>query len=459
MNTTSDHPRKKAGIGRLLLIVASLLAVAVALYFVYMVALAPGATDFAGGRHVPMSSYPGRNPSGVPAELENASLVERGEYLTRAADCAACHTAEGGEPFAGGRAFVLPFGTLYSTNITPDRDTGIGADSDTDFRNALRKGIGRHGQRLYPAMPFASYTYMTDADAAAIQAYLFSLKPVSARAPASTLKFPYDQRWLMGIWAALFNPDKRFEPRPERSPEWNRGAYLAEAMAHCGDCHTPRNLMQALDNRDKFAGTVQAGWRAYNITADASSGVGAWSETDLAHYLMLGHADGRGTAAGPMGEAVDLSLRHLTPGDIGALVAYLRTVPSISSPDLPVPKAQPAPATYAQGDADTSHARGKAIYAGACAGCHDWSGVSPGVPAATLTGSRAVNDPSATNVAQVILTGAHRQSVGAGDAMPAFGATYSDAEVASLANYVTARFGAEPSALTAQKIAELRAQD
>jgi mono/diheme cytochrome c family protein len=458
MNETS-RPSKHGGVARVLLAVASPVGVAVVLYLIYMVALAPGTMDFAGGHRVAISGYQGRNPSGVPAELENASLVERGEYLTRAADCAACHTAEGGEPFAGGRAFVLPFGTLYSTNITPDKDTGIGNDTDADFLNALRKGIGRHGQRLYPAMPFASYTYMTDADAAAIKAYLFSLKPVAARAAQNTLEFPYDQRWAMGIWAALFNPNERFEPRPERSPEWNRGAYLAEAMGHCGDCHTPRNIVQALDNREKFAGAEQAGWRAYNITADPKSGVGAWSEADLTHYLALGHADGRGTAAGPMGEAVDESLRHLTQSDIGALVAYVRSVPSISSRNLPEPKAQPAPASYAQDVADTAHARGKAIYAGACAGCHDWSGVSPGVPAATLIGSRAVNDPSAINVAQVILTGAHRQGSDAGDAMPAFGESYSDAEVASLANYVTARFGAKGSELTAEKIAELRAQD
>ncbi len=160
-------------------------------------------------------------------------------------------------------------------------------------------------------MPYASYTYMSDADALAIKAYLFSLPPVKAPAPANTLFFPFNQRALMGLWAAVFDPDRRFEPRAERSAQWNRGAYLAEAMGHCGECHTPRNLFFALNNRQKFAGAVQAGWRAYNITPDDNSGVGAWSDADLVHYLSLGHADGRGTAAGPMGEAVEQSLKYL----------------------------------------------------------------------------------------------------------------------------------------------------
>jgi mono/diheme cytochrome c family protein len=455
MNDSSHTGRA----GRYTLIgMAAILAV-VLIGFLWLVVLAPHATDFSGGPQVALSEYRAADPTGVPAELKGASLIERGEYLARAADCAACHTAEGGVPYAGGRAFVLPFGTLYSTNITPDKETGIGDYSDANFLDAVHKGIGRNGTKLYPAMPFASYTYMTDADAAAIKAYLFSLPPVHAPAPRNTLGFPFNQRVLMGVWALLFNSDRRFEPRTARDPQWNRGAYLVEAMAHCGECHTPRNLMQALNQREKFSGAVQAGWRAYNITSDPKSGIGAWSEADLAQYLSNGHADGRGTATGPMGEAVDNSLRYLTQGDITAMVAYLRSVSGIATSDLPEPKAAPAPASYAQGVAANADPRGKAVYAGACAGCHDWSGVSPVIPAATLTGARSVNDPTATNVVQIILSGAHRQISDSRAAMPAFGSAYSDVEIASLANYVTARFGAQPSAVTAQNIAALRAQN
>ncbi|HEX3950212.1 MAG TPA: cytochrome c [Steroidobacteraceae bacterium] len=429
-----------------------LIAIGVAGYY----ALSPHPTDFAGGKRVALAAYTQANPSGVPAELKDASLAARGEYLTRAADCAACHTARDGTPFAGGRAFVLPFGTIYSTNITPDADTGIGNYSDENFLDAVHKGIGRGGARLYPAMPYASYTYMTDADALAIKAYLFALKPVHAPTPANTFKFPFSRRGLMKLWSAFFNPDKRFRPNAARSPEWNRGAYLAEAMAHCGECHTPRNLAFALDNRRKFAGAVQAGWRAYNVTPDRASGVGAWSDADLANYLSEGHAAGHGTASGPMGEAVDESLSHLTPSDIAALVAYLRSVPGISTADLPAARLDPAPMLSADA---TAESRGKGVYEGACAGCHGWSGVSPVIPFATLTGTRAINDATGNNVAQVIIGGGERHYPRDSDNMPPFGSTYSDAEIASVSNYVTARFGSKGSNLTAAEVAKLRSQN
>jgi mono/diheme cytochrome c family protein len=421
--------------------------------------LEPQPTAFAGGKRVALTAYHEPDPTGVPAALKAASVIERGKYLARAADCQACHTAEGGVPYAGGRAFVLPFGTLYSTNITPDAATGIGGYSDANFLDAVHKGIGRGDTRLYPAMPYASYTYMSDADALAIKAYLFSLAPVNAPAPSNSLAFPFNQRSLMSIWALLFNPDQRFEPNTERSAQWNRGAYLAEALGHCGECHTPRNLFFALNNRKKYAGAVQAGWRAYNITPDKDSGVGSWSDADLAHYLSLGHADGRGTASGPMGEAVQDSLQYLQSDDIVALVSYLRTVGSIATSDLPPPRTDLAARTPADSQGAPVDAHGKAVYEGACAGCHGWSGESPIIPLASLTGTRAINDPTATNVAQVIIHGGPRHVIADPSNMPAFGSTYSDEEIASVANYVTARFGAKGSDLTAANVAKLRAQD
>jgi mono/diheme cytochrome c family protein len=419
----------------------------------------PGPTEFAKGTKVALADYHEQDPTGVPAELKAASLVERGEYLTRAADCMVCHTAKDGAPFAGGRAFVLPFGTLYSTNITPDVDTGIGGYSDANFLDAVHKGLGRGNSKLYPAMPYASYTYMSDADALAIKAYLFSLKPLHAPAPQNTLVFPFNQRGLMSLWALFFNPDKRYEPNSDRTAEWNRGAYLVEAMGHCGECHTPRNLAFALNNRQKFGGAVQAGWRAYNITPDKGSGVGAWSDADLAAYLSTGHAAGRGTASGPMGEAVDESLSRLKPGDIAAMVAYLRTVPGVGTSDLPEPRANPAPESYAEGVASNADPRGQAVYEGACAGCHGWTGISPVLPMATLIGTRAINDATATNVAQVIIRGAQRHMADTATNMPPFGDAYSDTEIASVANYVTVRFGATGSKLNAAAVAKLRAAD
>jgi mono/diheme cytochrome c family protein len=437
-----------------LLAAAVAIVVVAALAVVGWIVFGPGPTDFAGRDRVALADYKGGDPSGAPASLKDASLIDRGRYLIRAADCEACHTAIGGEPFAGGRAFVLPFGAIYSTNITPDKATGIGDYSDAEFLAAVHRGVRRDGAPLYPAMPFASYTYLTDADALAIKAYLFSLKPVNAPAIPNTFAFPFNQRWGMAVWALMFNADRRFEPHLDQSPQWNRGAYLVEALAHCGECHTPRNLFQALDNRRKFAGAVTGGWRAYNITSDPASGVGDWAEQALANYLATGHAEGRGTAAGPMGEAVDLSLVHLTSEDIAAIVAYLRTVPPISNPGLPAPKQPDAIAAITPGA--SGHPLGEQVYAGACASCHGWTGKSPISGIASIAGARSVNDPSGVNLAQVVLFGGGRRPGEAGMAMPAFGYAYSDSEIAAVANYVTAHFGAQGSRLAAQDVAALR---
>jgi len=416
----------------------------------------PGPMDFSDGPKVALADYHGANPTGVPAALAHASLVERGEYLAKAADCMVCHTTAGGKEYAGGLGFKLPFGTLYSTNITPDKETGIGNYSDQDFLNAVHSGKRRDGARLYPAMPYTSYAYISDADALAIKAYLFSLAPVHAPAPENTLAFPFNQRWAMLFWSAVFNRDSRFEPDTSKSPEWNRGAYLAEALAHCGECHTPRNLAFALNNRQRFAGALTAGWRAFNITSDKATGVGGWRDDDLISYLSIGHAAGHGTASGPMGEAVDYSFSQFAPEDIRAVVAYLRSAAPITSTDLPATVAPPAPASHKEGG--TPDPRGKMVFEGACVSCHGWTGESSISPFATLTGAWAVNDPGATNVAQIVISGTRRHTPEDAISMPAFGNAYSDAEIAAVANYVTARFGSKGSRLTAQDVTNLRSQ-
>jgi mono/diheme cytochrome c family protein len=417
--------------------------------------LPPRALSFAGGHAIALSAYEGPSPIGVPAELRAADLVTRGKYLAEAADCEVCHTTEGGQPFAGGLAFRTPFGVLYSPNITADRETGIGTWTDEDFITAVHKGIAKDGQRLYPAFPYESYTLLEDDDVRAIRAYIFSLPVARAPAPPNGMKFPYNQRWLMGIWSAFYNPDQRFQPLQNRSSEWNRGAYLVEGLGHCGDCHTPRNIAQALDNRRKFEGAVADGWRAYNITSDKVSGVGEWSDAELIEYLHAGHAVGRGSVGGPMAEVVDASLRNLLPADIRAMVAYLRSIPAIHTRDLAAPKVSPASDMPKRIDAGADP-RGEQIFAGNCASCHGWSGVSLLTSDATLTGDRAVNDASAVNVAQMILSGANRRTPGGVLFMPAFGSAYSDTEIAAVANYVTGRFGATPSHLTARDIAKFR---
>ncbi len=257
-------------------------------------------------------------------------------------------------------------------------------------------------------------------------------------------------------WSLLFNADTRFTPNTAQSAAWNRGAYLAEALAHCGECHTPRNLAFALDNRRKFAGAVAAGWKAFNITADKDTGIGGWSDDEVFAYLANGHALGRGTAAGPMGEAVDQSFSQLAPADIHALVSYVRSVPAVTSSE-PATIAPPAPASPKEGGA-AADAAGRKVFEQACVSCHNWTGVSAISPFATIAGARAVNDPSATNVAQIVISGTTRHTPDGIISMPAFGGAYSDTEIAAVANYVTARFGSAPSNLTAKDVADLRGQ-
>lgn len=428
-----------------------------ALGFVGWLFLGRDPMSFAGGSTVALADYRGADITGVPAQLASADLVKRGEYLAHAADCQACHTAPGGAPFSGGFAFNMPFGTIYSTNITPDKQTGIGNYTDAQFLAALHKGIRADGEKLYPAMPYSSYTYMADADALAIKAYLFSLAPVHAPTRQDQLSWPFSQRSLLVLWDVMFNPDNRFRPNAGQSPQWNRGAYLAEALGHCGECHTPHNLAYGLDNHGKFAGALTAGWRAYNVTGEKASGIGDWSDQDLYSYLSTGHANGHGGAAGPMGEATDDSLSYLLPDDTHALMAYLRSIPAHAS-DLPRTVTTAAPASYKEGVAADVNSRGEKLFAGACASCHDWTGVSPVSGYATLTGVRAVNDPSATNVAQTIINGVNRKTTEGSIFMPAFGEGYSDDDIAAVANYVTARFGAEGAHLAGKDVAGLRKQ-
>jgi mono/diheme cytochrome c family protein len=419
-------------------------------------ALRPGPLAFAGGQTVALAAYNG-HPTGVPTDFSDADKLARGKYLTEAADCQACHTTEGGKPFAGGRPFETQFGTMYSPNITADVATGIGSWSDADFLKAVHEGIGKGGLRLYPAFPYAAYTYLADEDVLAIKTYLFSLPTVKNTPPENALKFPFNQRWLMVFWAAMYDPNTRFQPHTDRSPQWNRGAYLVEALGHCGDCHTPRTPFQSLDNRHKFAGGASEGWRAYNLSSDKDSGIGTWSEDDLVRYLTTGHSMDRGSAFGPMAEAVHLSFAKMTRSDINAIAEYVRSVPPVSSSDLPAPKAQPAPADPSQGVAMDENTKGRDFFAGACAGCHGWTGANSLVTHATLTGTRAVNDPTATNVALAVLRGASPLPPSTDiAAMPAFGAAYSDADIAAVSNYVTARFGAKGSTITAEDVHQLR---
>ncbi|NID03571.1 cytochrome c [Luteibacter jiangsuensis] len=408
-------------------------------------------TDPADGKAPSLAGAP---PSSDP--------VARGEYLTRAADCIACHVTPGGKPFAGGLAFKLPFGTIYSSNITPDPDTGIGRYTDEEFVRAVREGIRRDGKHLYPAFPYTSYTELSRADVLAIKAYLFTLPKVRQPNRENDIGFPFNQRWAMGFWNAAFFRSHRFEPDANRSEAWNRGAYLAGALAHCGECHTPRNIGFAMSKGSLLAGETVNGWRAWNITSDATHGIGAWPDAAVAQYLSTGHADGRGTAGGPMGEAVDHSLQYLDAADISALVTWLRTVPAKEGKD-PVVVDAGAPGLRASnellpGSDPSASDMGRQLFAGACASCHQWNGPGRQTPQAGLAGTRGVNDPSGANVVGIILEGVSMRVRDQDIYMPAFAQTFNDAEVAALANYVVHHFGGKAGTVTPAEVAKRRAE-
>ena len=397
--------------------------------------------------------------AGAPAD---ASLLVRGEYLTKAADCIACHTVAGkGKPFAGGVPFVLPFGTIYSSNITADQTTGIGKWTDDQFVRALHDGVRSDGKRLYPAFPYTSYTQLSRDDVLAIKAYLFSLPKVTEPTKEPDLGFPFNQRWAMGFWNAAFFKNERFVVDPTKPLQWNNGAYLATALAHCAECHTPRNLGFALEHGKELSGETIQGWRAYNITSDPVHGIGAWSDAELANYLSSGHSEGRGSAGGPMGEAVEHSLQFLKPDDIAALVVYLRSVPAKpgANPVTVDAKAQWAVASSNSAPSDpgpSGHEQGLQLFAAACASCHQWNGKGQQTPFASLLGTRGVNDPAGFNVTQMILRGVRMRVRDTDVYMPAFADRYSDIEVASLANYVIAQFGNKQGTVTPAMVADQR---
>jgi mono/diheme cytochrome c family protein len=401
-------------------------------------------------------------PAGAAADATSADLVKRGEYLARIGDCVACHTADKSRPFAGGLPIGTPFGTLYTPNITPDPDTGIGRWTDADFLRAMQEGIGKEGEHLYPAFPYAEYTRVAESDLLAIRAYLKTLTPIRYTPPRSDLSFPFNQRWLMFVWKLFNFHEGRFVPDPKQSPQWNRGAYLVEGLAHCEECHTPRNVMQGLKSSERFSGAVQAGWRAFNITPDKAGGIGNWSEDDLVHYLATGVAPGRANAAGPMADVVADSTQYMTPDDLRAIGVYLRSVPAVAGGQTRARDQWGRPADDVKRLRGTPVAGvdGAQLFVANCASCHNWTGQGIGgsAPLAypSLIHNSAVGAADAENLAMVILYGVNRQTKEADVMMPGFGNELNDDQIAALTNYVTQHFGNPKATVAAGDIAKLR---
>ncbi len=380
-----------------------------------------------------MALAAGQPARAAASDPTDPGLVARGQYLARLADCEACHTAPGGAPFAGGRAFALPgMGTLYASNITPDAQNGIGAWSDEQFVRAVREGVSPGWKHLYPAMPYQDYARMTPDEVRAIRAYLATVKPVARRPPENKVRFPFSIRAVMIGWNLFNGPASSYPDDPARSAAWNRGRWLVEGPGHCAECHSPRNLTMGVSQSHAYAGAVTAGWMAYNLSSDPHDGLGSWPDDALTAYLTTGHADGHGTAAGPMAEVISYSLRFMTPSDRMAMITYLRSLRPQSS----------GPSRDASGErASVALAKGATLFAGACAGCHLTTGSGRQIDFATITGAHSLKDPDGHNLIQVMLEGSRLSTDQGAIDMPRFGAGYSDQDLADIAAYTLITLG------------------
>ena len=377
------------------------------------------------------------------AQTAPPNNVAAGLYMERAADCMACHTQPGGTPFAGGRAIGTPFGTLYSANITPDPDSGIGKWTDDQFYAALHDGTGHGVGYLYPVMPYTSYTKMTREDVLAIKAYLFSLRPVFSPAVPNGLSFPFDIRATLFVWRELYFRPGTYAPNPAHSAEWNRGAYLVEGPGHCGECHSPRNALGATETRASFSGGQVQQWIAPNISSDPLAGIGDRSVADIVTFLRTGADKTLGVAFGPMGEVVHDSLRYLTDADVTSIAVFLKEGPD---------RKETGPA--ADATRATLH-RGQVLYLQNCAQCHQDNG--RGIPGAVpnLAGNAAVTADRPNDIAAAILNGLQRNS---GAQMPSFAGALSDQGIADIANYIRVSWANKASPDTSpQLVAGVRA--
>lgn len=380
------------------------------------------------------------------SDPDEAAIVSRGRYLVTAANCAGCHTADPAQGFAGGVALKTPFGMLLGSNITPDRDTGIGTWSDEQFYRALHWGIGARGEHLYPVFPYDAYTKLRRADVLAIKAYLFSLPAIRHEIPPPRLGFPFDQRWLLGVWNLLNFREGELPVDESRGEAWNRGAYLVEALADCGACHTPHNLTLGPRSGAQFAGAMEGSWRAYNITTDPVGGIADWSNAELTAYLSTGVASHKAGAVGPMAAVVERSLSLLPAQDIADIVSYMRRVPGVRSRTQGQSRFSWGRLNNSvidiRGDEDLAHPNGRTLYYGNCADCHGGNGggtIDGAYP--SLVHNTVVGASEANNLVMTMLVGVHRTTQGREHAMPAFGAVLSDAEIAALANYVLNAYG------------------
>jgi mono/diheme cytochrome c family protein len=383
------------------------------------------------------------------AQASASNDIMRGQYLARIGDCEFCHTDTKGKPFAGGRAIPTPFGVIYSINITPDRETGIGAWTEQDFYKAMHTGISNDGSHLYPAFPYPWFTKVTRADVDAIKAYLNTVAPVVQKDKTNQLPWYLNWRGELFGWNTLFFDEGEYKTDTTQSAEWNRGAYLVEGLAHCGACHTPANWLGGTKHSKPYeGGNAGLHWAAPGLGSNLRDGVGGWSTDEIVEYLKSG-SNAKSASAGPMSEVVMNSTQYLSDADLNAIALYLKNRPN-------APTKSP-PKTDALGTA--ALARGQALYLDNCTGCHmpDGLGIARVFP--PLTGSAAIQADNPGTVIHVVLAGskmADPSSKPTGLSMPGFGWKLDDREIAEVVNYARHAWGNLAPLVDADAVAAVR---
>ncbi|VWM13726.1 alcohol dehydrogenase [Burkholderia lata] len=392
----------------------------------------------------------------APKPADHAQQIVRGEYLARAGDCIACHTIPAGKLFGGGRPMETPFGTIYSPNISSDKETGIGAWTADEFYRTMHDGRSRDGQFIYPAMPFGSYTKVTRADSDAIFAYLLSVPPVHQPNRAHELRFPFNQRQLLLGWRTLFFREGEYQPDPAQSAEWNRGAYLVEGLGHCTMCHTQINALGGNSRSKAYQGGLipLQQWYAPSLTSNREAGLGDWSLTEIVDLLQAGVSH-RGAVYGPMAEVVYDSFQYLNDQDVRAVAVYLKSLPGRSGGEVDT---APPQATVAE-ETRRLAPLGRKIYDAQCAICHaaDGRGKPPHFP--PLAGNQSIQMTSSVNPIRMVLNGGYAPGTRRNPmpyGMPPFAQLLSDEEVAAVVTFVRTTWGNHGKPVSAKDVNALR---
>jgi mono/diheme cytochrome c family protein len=399
-----------------------------------------------------LPAYPSSaiTPSGILAKhiddsTPNAAQLRRGQYLAAAGDCMSCHLREGGEPFAGGLGLNTPFGAIYTSNLTPDRETGIGAWTSDQFYRAMHDGKGVHGENLYPAFPYPWFRRTSREDVDAIFAYLMTLPAVNYTPPKNNLPFPFNIRSSVGAWNLLFLDTRNFQTDPSQSAEWNRGAYLVTGLGHCGGCHTPKNSFGADRSKQEFHGGKLDNWVAPDLTGNQRIGLGGWSVEDIAEFLGTGR-NARAAAGGAMADVITYSTSLLTDADRRAIAVYIKSQPA-------------SPAILASAPDSGAMRRGAEIYSDACSSCHLENGVGQARVFPPLGDDAMLQQSDPSGLEHLILAGTHigiSASRPSPLSMPSFAWKLTDQEIADVSTFIRNSWGNQAAPVSASEVTALR---